>query len=523
MTRQPSAALRHAAQSLAQRVAATPVGERLPPVSVLAADCGVSYVTMWKALDQLRREGLLQARPRRGIVVVGQPRSFSPDRSAPAARAEASPAVRAAGQKWQVVAARFRRDLLSGFHAPAAALPSAKELMARYGVCRATLAKVLRALTDEGVLRQQRSRHFPATAPAQRARSTVLLVASGEPDGTLHLPHPRTPEYLRALEYICSVRNVALSMLPFDAARGRLHDTGTIHRFRTDLTQRGAVLGVLVWQAGIDVTDWTDVVRQFVPLGKPMALLDETGELPVPRIPGQRNRIRSYGLGFSTQAGRQMGRHLIGQGHRRIAFLSPLHRSAWSQNRLAGIRKAFADTGEHTAVREFVLEQFALPADLADQCRDVRERLERLLGGARAGDGSLYARTVTMLGEQISPVLTRQSYAKAMRPLMEMALADRSVSAWVAADDDTALPCLEFLREHRIGVPDEISVVGFDDSFESSLHKLTSYNYNGPAYMRAMLAHVLSPGCPESGGARQGSVEIEGAVVVRRTSGPARR
>lgn len=48
-------------------------GERLPPARHLAAVMGVNTNTVLRALRQLREEGLIEMRPRRGIHVTGTP------------------------------------------------------------------------------------------------------------------------------------------------------------------------------------------------------------------------------------------------------------------------------------------------------------------------------------------------------------------------------------------------------------------------------------------------------------------
>ena len=47
------------------------LGERLPPAKDLAAELGVNRNTVLTALRELRREGLVDFRRGRGVVVVG--------------------------------------------------------------------------------------------------------------------------------------------------------------------------------------------------------------------------------------------------------------------------------------------------------------------------------------------------------------------------------------------------------------------------------------------------------------------
>lgn len=514
----PSAQLRTAIEYLEQRATRAEPGTTLPPAADMAREAGVAYVTMWKALDRLRNQGILRARPRRGITVVRRP---GPALSVPSEQTVADPTSR---RKWARTTSAIRRDLLEGFYAPATPLPSRKELTERYGVCVATLSKALSELVADGSLRQERTRFMPPPPRQSTLRNTVMLVACGDYDGTPALVHARTPEHIRALEYECSLRNVGLQFVPVDPRSGGLHDPGLSHRLRTDIHYRDAILGVLIWQAGMDHRPWTDLVLEFAPLGKPIALLDETGEYAVPRIAGAQRQIRHFTMGFSEEAGRRMGVHLLALNHRRVAFVSPVHRAAWSRNRLQGLRDAFARAGLADAVVEYVLDEHSLPSEFLSLCTDVRTQLRAQLGHSPdVPSGSLAARARQAIDQALDPILMREAYAMAMAPLMESALADTRITAWVAADDDTALPCLAFLRERGVKVPDRLSVAGFDDGVGSSLQKLTSYNYNGSAYMRAMLAHVLAPGSPESGGPAHGPIELAGTVVQRRTTAVTRQ
>jgi len=86
----------------------------------------------------------------------------------------------------------------------------------------------------------------------------------------------------------------------------------------------------------------------------------------------------------------------------------------------------------------------------------------------------------------------------------------------VVFNDLLALPILDQLSEERVRVPDELSVVSFDNTMPAQLKGLSSYSFNYPAIVNAMLEHILDPKRTRSG---DGVVEVPGMVVERQTSG----
>jgi len=101
------------------------------------------------------------------------------------------------------------------------------------------------------------------------------------------------------------------------------------------------------------------------------------------------------------------------------------------------------------------------------------------------------------------------------------ALADRSISAWVGANDLVALECLQYLQTRGVHMPHRISVLGFDDSFEAGYHSLTSYSFNAPAAMHAMVEYLLRPVSSRAKARMAGPVVVNGWVHERATTGVA--
>jgi DNA-binding LacI/PurR family transcriptional regulator len=106
---------------------------------------------------------------------------------------------------------------------------------------------------------------------------------------------------------------------------------------------------------------------------------------------------------------------------------------------------------------------------------------------------------------------------KRCTPLIRRALALPGVTAWVAYNDMLALLLLDVLKSEGIAVPGRLSVASFDDVPDAFNVGLTSYNFNVPAIVEAMVDHIL--GGPSSRHLKsQRIVEIPGYVVERSTT-----
>jgi DNA-binding LacI/PurR family transcriptional regulator len=474
--------------------------KRLPPVRQLAVMAGVSLVTMWKALKQLRQK----------------------DRAGAGAR----PAVRDTapkGRRSDQITEQLAEDILKGVYAPGNLLPSAKELAAQHGACYRTVRVALGRLQEQGSVVAHKRGFSVAQLSSSQPSSVVVLVARGDAAGNLHLLSSRTHEHLQALERECGRAGVALAIAPYNHATGRLWDSALLTKRQPAGPTR---IGFIVWQIGIPEQRLTDLVLQLAPLRLPIAVLDEDGEARLPAMGNLRERVKVFAMAHTLRAGREAGGFLRGLGHRRIAYISPGHEWLWSRNRLEGLRQAFSQSGgDEQAVSAFTLEGYGELLELVERGRNIQRNVTSLLAsGLRrvAGRRTGLVSTVNALQRQIERVVRSESYHARLESLLERALSDKTITAWVAANDDVALQCLEFLANKGRSVPSQVSVLGFDDSLEVFFQKVTSYNFNGAALMRAMLAHLLDTR-PRRGVRDVGPVEVPGFVTARRTTGRASR
>ena len=118
---------------------------------------------------------------------------------------------------------------------------------------------------------------------------------------------------------------------------------------------------------------------------------------------------------------RLIGEHLLAEGHRRIGFINVSHDIWWSRERLRGLRESVLDAGEDP---DRVVTQFPIAT------------------------------------------MTTQAAEPALAELLSLA---PGLTAIVCVNDMVALGVLKKLRDLGIGVPQDISVVGYDDSYFAAL------------------------------------------------------
>jgi DNA-binding LacI/PurR family transcriptional regulator len=94
------------------------------------------------------------------------------------------------------------------------------------------------------------------------------------------------------------------------------------------------------------------------------------------------------------------------------------------------------------------------------------------------------------------------------------ALAQGSLTAWVCANDFIASLAADFLAHHKIRVPEDISIIGFDDSPEATRLGLTSYDFNIPGLVRSIIGCILRPSAFATYW-REDRVAPEGFIVIR--------
>jgi DNA-binding GntR family transcriptional regulator len=492
--------------------AAGAAGSRLPPLKVLARSAGVSHAVMSAAIAQLRQAGLLDVRQRRGIVVAG------------------GETANAAGQwqnrnRWHQLAGELRRDLADGLYG-LGPLPAQKEMLNRYRVSQKTLVKALATLAGEGTLAPSGNTYRLHAPQPQRAKNTIVLFARGLQTGEVFVASPRFDEQFISLERVCRARNVLLRIVPcYYTDIDTLGFPGWKQRRFGGMFDPQRVLGFMIWRTGLGPpnTFAGELATALSRFGRPLALYCENAsDMHAEGLPAG-PRVRRFSSAMDTDAGAVVARVLLSRGHRRICCWCDNDELDWARDRWEGMCRVYRDAGLGDGVRlcsAFGREHAVGSAywdGLGDFLKSALQKKYAALGV------SVRPKRIELLGNGVyEQQMHREVVYDRLLPMMRQALLRRTETAWVGLNDAVALECLDFLQENRVHVPREISVAGFDDSFDAAKCQLTSFNFNGAAAVNRMVDFLLWPNSPLSRAGQGGLTKVDGFVHERTTTGRAR-
>lgn len=485
---------------------------RLPTVKALAAAAGVSHGIMGEVVREFVTAGVLLSHRSRGTVV----------------RTEGVPAHCAVAhlplsRRWEQIRMAISEEAVAGRYGFGGPLPSPKELMKRFGASFRTVRRALKSLVDAGTIEPFRRTYRVACASAPTSRrSRIILFTCGTQTGRLYDFNGRTHDYFHALEQECLSRNLSLQVIPCYHTPSGMQFDGENSGLVDGIVRGNDVAGFMVWQTDLPDDFVRRVVLQLEEFGRPISLFNDLRDAVVAdtRSPGR--HIRNVAFQDNYLAGRQVARHLIQRGHRRVTCFTAAKDHGWSQDRIRGIRDAYAEASHGDAVRECALELRGLSfseGDLPPWARHVASlassnttAIERDLGV------SVQAATSVEIRNRLIDITFQELLGREFAQAFRANTADPAITAWVGINDLYAVACLLYLREHRIAVPQAVSVVGFDNSIEARFQRLTSYCFNEASAMHLMVEFILRPHTPLLPGDPRKPVEVNGFVHERGTT-----
>jgi len=463
---------------------------RLPGIRALADGSGISHVTILRAVKELERAGTLSARRGSGIFLADAVRRRQSPR-----RARTKPSPEARVPLSESVYRRFERDILANVFAPGALLPTAKELGYRYGVCDRTITRCAERALSSSLLTMERRRLRVAPAMLSHGRGHVVLIAAGSGKRDLPDMDQRQMAHTHGLEAACAQTGLGLRRVFYGPAESGLH---VMDGKGPPYTQRELedILGFAVLARALQDLGFGDFFRRLSSYGKPVSILDENGLVTDALSVGIPASVCVFSAAHSPRSGADMASFLLQRRHLRVAYISPFHGEPWSQNRLRGLIQFYRDAGHPDAVVPVTAESIGwLSAD-------------RLASSMAAASRAAPGRKLRL--------------EKTLPEGIDRLLAGRDITAWVAANDAVGIACLRLLAERGIRVPGQVSVAGFDDSYFALVNGLTSYNFNAPALTQAMIKFIVNPSWPPVRRRTQESIEVDGFMNERESTGPAR-
>ncbi len=234
---------------------------------------------------------------------------------------------------------RLQRRILNGEWAYGALLPSEHELCAEYGISRGTVRLVLAELEKEGLIRRERGRgtfvaHLPRTEPVSGLHERTI---------SFIVPYVRdsfVPTILLGLESVARANGYVVLFNHAENSPERQEDA-----LRLALQQ--GVAGIVLYP--VNSTDVGPVLQELAQRQVPLVLVDRY----LRSLPTDFVVCDNFGGGLNATL------HLLGLGHRRVAFLSWRDAAVTMEHRRAGYRQALLEAGlSHDPTLEWEVEGY---------------------------------------------------------------------------------------------------------------------------------------------------------------------
>jgi LacI family transcriptional regulator len=289
--------------------------------------------------------------------------------------------------------------------------PSERALCAEFGVCRPTVRKAFDELESRNLLRRA-ARHRPIvwdgaeteeTAARATGRRSIALWVSGHPGDHGPVAMTRTIyETLAGPDYT-DFRLIVACAPAGSLAESIRGEQQALRQFAEDED----IVGALIWTLGGEES--REALEAFRQRGKPLIFVD--------RQPPRGFEADFVGV-HNEYAAAEAVHHLLNQGHRYIVHITNQDPASSVQERLEGYRRALREAGEPYR------PELVLPGEFRDS------------------DPDRYWRELV------------RTYRRLPGP----------PTAVFAVNDYAANRFIQALREGGLCIPEDVAVVGFDDS-----------------------------------------------------------
>lgn len=478
---------------------------KLPSVRNLASRCSVSLVTTLRAIEVLKSEGLLKGGWGRGNYVAEDEKAFL---------------IRKTDLKTistvKKTVTRIKKDIIEGKYQTHLPLPSIKQLTAFYDVSYPTIKKALGVLTEENVIKRSGSRYYFFTDQV-KSNSRIAIIAFGFAGNSVKIETERERNFFRLLSTVAMQHNVVLETI---CCNDFLEEPQFYTPDKSPLEyylKRNNIIGIIL--SSYHMKNSAECLRKVLSFNIPISAWVEDHRI-LKMIdyhgPGKK-KLSFFDSSYSTLPGYEVGRYLIGKGHRNIAYISPFHQSPWSQNRLAGLKKSAMSDPDIRILpfvrTEYLNDYFFMLKIMEESSFDQNVQVS----GVACKLHPFLKSRISSIRYEYDTLLRDNMIFNVCEKLIKDASKDISITAWVCANDHIALLITDYWNYCSVPLSQRPALIGFDNSFKSLQRNISSYEFNTYGEIQNMLNHLLYP---NSTYLLNGSYEMKlsGKIVERSSS-----
>ena len=192
----------------------------------------------------------------------------------------------------------------------------------------------------------------------------------------------------------------------------------------------------------------------------------------------------------------------------------------WSQKRYEGVLQAFTEAGLKDCVKLVAIPTRDTTVTIGDPI--IIRAVDKITGmNSRFPIRNSIAVTADYDGiiPKIHGLLSLREQFPLVWKYLKQLFGDPAITALVGAQDYTMVLAHEYLKQHGIAVPGEMSLIGFDNAELAIEDDLTSYHFLFSNIAADVLAYIINPTAPQFAGKRH--IECNGTIIQRGTTGKA--
>lgn len=403
-------------------------GERLPSVRSIAASSGASTFTIFRAYKRLVSQGKVYSEQGNGYF-WGQKISHLTE-------------IAAKEHVSDRLERLFLNDWKSGKISADQALPSIKDLSQSYNTSPVSTRRLLESMVAKGILSRRGRGRFYFVNQSNRNNSfkEILLILRCTPQGDFNCLEDRELEFMQKIYAEAKRHDLHVKLLGYYADGDCFLDqNGNKISMEEQHHCFGAVISTMMF------FNLNQFFAHFARTKFPISIWWEHQLSILPRALKKEKRFAFFNLAFGESPGRTVGRFLRNRGINQVAFISPYHSSAWSNDRLNGLKKTGLKVIEVTDATHASPYDFTL---------EPEGRLDDVL----------------------LSIISKANKAE----------------AWVAVNDIVGLALHRLKKQGKIkNMPYTIS---FDNTIDSYRIRMDSYQFNVDALATQAVFHLISPG-----------------------------